>query len=108
MRVIAAGQIDFANAPSMQSEIAAARARLGSDALVLDLRGIDFMDSSGLRVIIRLDDELRSEGGALVLFGATDAVRSILSITGLEQHLTAVDTLEQAMRLAAEGTRSNP
>lgn len=107
LRAIAKGQIDFANASFMQSDISAARQRLSSSALILDMSGVDFMDSSGLRVILHLDEQLRSEGGALVLLGASEAVRSIIFITGLQQHLTVADTLQAAtdLAIASRGSR---
>lgn len=104
MRAAVSGQVDFASAPTMQSKVSSACKRLGSQALILDLGDVDFMDSSGLRVILHLHEQLRSEGGMLVLVGASDAVKGILSLTGLERHLTVADDLEQASALIAEAS----
>jgi anti-sigma B factor antagonist len=55
--------------------------------LRLDLAAVDFMDSSGLRVIVNAHRELEAAGNRLVLTGASEAVTRLLAITGLTDHL---------------------
>jgi anti-anti-sigma factor len=106
LRAVVAGEIDFANASSLQTRISQACAERGTHALVLDLAGVEFMDSSGLRAILHLQRELADERGGLVLLGPTEPVRGILTLTGLDRQLPAADTLEQAEALlAADGRR---
>jgi len=102
LRAIVSGEIDFASAPSMQARIIGACERERTRSLILDLTAVEFMDSSGLRVILHLQRELSGDRGALVLFGLTDEVRKILKLTGLDQHLAVADTLEQAEALLLE------
>jgi len=61
---------------------------LGRDADVsLDLTGVGFIDSSGLRAIVTTHQRLDEAGHRLVLTGVSDAVQRLLEITGLEAHL---------------------
>ncbi|MFJ4868392.1 STAS domain-containing protein [Streptomyces sp. NPDC088757] len=55
----------------------------GRRHLVLDLSALDFMDSSGLNVLIRAGRDARESGGDLHLAAPTPAVRRILEITGV-------------------------
>ncbi len=102
LRVIVSGEIDFASAPSMQARLIAACERERSRSLILDLTAVEFMDSSGLRVLLHLQRELSGDHGALVLLGPTEEVRKILKLTGLDQHLAVAATLEQAQLTLAE------
>jgi anti-sigma B factor antagonist len=86
----------------MQARVIAACEREHSPSLILDLAGVEFMDSSGLRVLLHLQRELSGEQGALVLLGPTDEVRKILTLTGLDQHLAVAATPAEAQTLLAE------
>jgi anti-sigma B factor antagonist len=103
LRAIVTGEIDFAGAPAMQARITAACGQHGEHRLVLDMTGVQFMDSSGLRTVLHVQRELASEpGGGMVILGATEPVRRLLTLTGLEQHLPVLDTLEQAEAALAQ------
>jgi anti-sigma B factor antagonist len=49
----------------------------------IDLAGVSFIDSAGLRVLIALSNRVRSEGGTLVVNNPSRSVRRLLSITEL-------------------------
>ncbi|MEO1063124.1 MAG: STAS domain-containing protein [Actinomycetota bacterium] len=53
--------------------------------VVLDLSGVDFADSSGLRVLLALHRRLEADGGQLVLGTVSARVERLLSLTGLDQ-----------------------
>ncbi|WP_338674957.1 STAS domain-containing protein [Streptomyces sp. SCSIO 30461] len=55
----------------------------GRRHLVLELSTLDFMDSSGLNVLIRTTREARAAGGDMHLAAPTPLVRKLLDITGL-------------------------
>jgi anti-sigma B factor antagonist len=111
LRAIVTGEIDFAGAPTMQARIAGACGQHDEHRLVLDLAAVRFMDSSGLRAVLHVQRELAGEpGGGMVILGATEPVRRLLTLTGLEQHLRVLDTLEQAeaalVEAVAEGAEA--
>jgi anti-anti-sigma factor len=105
LRAVVAGEIDFANATSLQERLARACAERGARMLVLDLAGVEFMDSSGLRAILHLQRELEDLGGGLALLDPTSQVRGILTLTGLDRQLPALDTLAQAQELLGAAAR---
>ena len=55
--------------------------------VALDLGGVDFIDSSGLRVIVTAHQALEDAGRRLVLVGLSESVQSLFDITGLGDHL---------------------
>lgn len=103
LRAIASGEIDVASAPAMHAQITEARRRRGTNAVVLDLAAVQFMDSSALRVIVQLQRELADEHGGLVLLGPHGDVQHILSLTGLDRYLSIAETLDEARALLAGG-----
>jgi anti-sigma B factor antagonist len=59
--------------------------------LVLDLSGVEFVDSSGLRVLIELHQNRARAGGTLVLRTPSPAVRRLLEVSGVAGYLTVDD-----------------
>lgn len=87
----------------MQAQIVSACAQHDEHRLVLDLKAVQFMDSTGLRAVLSVQRGLADEpGGGMVILGATEPVRKLLKLTGLERHLRVFDTLEQAETALAE------
>jgi anti-anti-sigma factor len=99
VRAALSGEIDFANATSLQERILAACKERSANMLVLDVAGVVFMDSSGLRALLHLQRELADGDGGLALLSPTAQVRGILTLTGLDRQLPAAQTLAQAREL---------
>jgi anti-anti-sigma factor len=59
--------------------------------LVLDLRGLTFMDSSGLHELIRQNEFARSNRHNLAVVRGTNAIELLLELTGVKDHLVLVD-----------------
>ena len=59
--------------------------------VVLDLRELEFMDSSGLRLVALAERRLGAAGRGLVLVRGPEAVQRVFEITRMEDHLTFVD-----------------
>jgi anti-anti-sigma factor len=58
--------------------------RLGVDSDVrIDLSGVTFMDSSGIRAVVRLDNALREQGHELVLVAPSAPVLRLFELTSL-------------------------
>lgn len=88
--VTLAGELDPHTAPQLEHEITT---MVGNGALdvVLDLRDLQFIDSSGLRVLIAAHRDLGRRGGSLTLRSPSDTARRLLEITGLVDHITIVE-----------------
>ncbi|MGO9216645.1 MAG: STAS domain-containing protein [Streptosporangiaceae bacterium] len=76
------------------------QARAVSKRIILDLAGVDFMDTSALAVIVGHWKKLKAEGGTLILAGARYRYTKSLWITGLADRLPRYDTA--ALAIAAE------
>ncbi|MGW5284241.1 STAS domain-containing protein [Streptomyces collinus] len=68
----------------------------GRRHLVLDLAGVPFMDSSGLRVIIRTINEMRNVDGSVSLAAPTEVVRRVLDLTGVGMSCRIFHTVDAA------------
>jgi anti-sigma B factor antagonist len=62
-----------------------------TSTLIVDLRALDFMDSTGLRVLVSLDNLARSDGFDFTVLCGNGRVRRVLRETGLDRLLPVVD-----------------
>ena len=88
------GELDLSGAPPLEEEIAALSAREGVRRVVLDLRELEFMDSSGLRTVALAERSLNAAGRELVLVRGREAVQRVFAITRLDERLRFVDDPE--------------
>lgn len=90
IRLALSGELDISSAPRVEEELT--RVEAGSPALlVLDLRGLAFMDSTGLRLIVSADARAREQGRRLVVVKGPEAVQRIFRVTRLDERLDMVD-----------------
>jgi anti-sigma B factor antagonist len=73
------------------------RARQQHDRIVLDLSGVDFLDTSSLAVIVGHWKAMQAAGGTLALAGARYRYTKSLWITGLADRLPFYDTVDKAV-----------
>jgi len=102
------GELDVATAPRLRNEIVRL-ASSGNTLVVLDLGGVDFIDSTGLGVVVGSLKRVRSLGGELALARAEPQVRRVFEITRLVDILPLHDTVDAALATPvpprAEGDR---
>ncbi len=80
------GELDPHTAPVLRDRIDETVAP-DTTTLVLEVSGLRFIDSSGLRVIIGAHKEMAGRDGRLILRAPTDTTRRLLDITGLVDHI---------------------
>ena len=80
-RVAPVGELDMATVGEVEARMRELR-EAGCSELVLDLRGVSFLDSSALRVILCEEALARREGLALSLIPGPDVVQRVFAITG--------------------------
>jgi anti-anti-sigma factor len=90
--VTVAGEVDLETA-SQLGDHGLTALRDVSPQLVVDLSGVSFMDSTGLKVLLALQRRAELANGSLTLVGPVRPVRKIFSLTGLDQTFTICDTL---------------
>ena len=90
------GEIDVATAPALD---AAMREQIddGHRVLVLDMRRVTFLDSSGLGVLISHHKTLRRHHGSLRIANASARVLTVLTITALSDVLTLYPSVPAAL-----------
>lgn len=81
------GELDLAAAASLEEELERA---LGSGArtIVLDLQSLDFIDSTGLSVLVRAHQRAEDQGLEFGLINPGTQVERLLTLTGLVDRLT--------------------
>lgn len=91
--VSARGEVDMDVAPDV---MAAIEPHLGiAEHIVVDLSEVTFMDSSGLGILVATAQQIGE--GRLTVVVATDRVRRVLHISGVDQLIPVVDTLQDAL-----------
>ena len=81
-RVVARGDIDLATAPELANLLRDLTTQ-GVQIIVIDASGVDFLDSSGIRVLVQASNDLEPDGGKIYLENMSAPVARILDITGL-------------------------
>jgi len=82
------GELDAYTAPTLESELSDGPTE---GDLRLDLSQVSFMDSTGIRAVIKADNELRARDHALVIVSPSPAVLRLLQLTSLDEHLRIED-----------------
>ena len=90
VRIVLTGELDISTAPRVEEELR--RVEEGRPAVILlDLRALEFMDSTGLRVIVSADGRAREEDRNLRLVRGPEAVQRIFRVTRLDERLEIAD-----------------
>jgi anti-anti-sigma factor len=89
------GELDIATTPSAEAEVKRLE-QDGAPVIVLDLRGLTFMDSTGLRLLVAADARARETGHQLTIIRGPEAVHRVLEITGLDAKLNVVAAPDEA------------
>ena len=87
--VAIAGEIDLSVIADLDTRLEATLAA-GPDPLVVDLRKVTFVDSSGLRFLLKLNESAQADGRRFALVAAGDPVVRVLQLAGVEDRLDIV------------------
>lgn len=103
------GELDLQLSEAFKSEVSQQLAQSGQlKHLVLDLRGVTFIDSSGVGAIIGRYKEIRNDrNGKVVAFGPRPQVRRVLEFSGLLRLLPVADNQQQALAVVREGSSAS-
>jgi anti-sigma B factor antagonist len=92
--VVLRGELDLSTVDKVEKALAVLHE--GDDeVLVLDLSGLTFLDSTGLRLMVTADQRAQKEGRRLVIVKGPDTVQRVFSITKLDETLEMVDDVSQ-------------
>lgn len=103
--VTAVGPIDFGTHRKMTDRLMEAL-EMTRVAVIVDLSGVDFCDSSGLNALARGASQARARGLTLVAVGLQGRLERLFAVTHLDRALFAHSSLESAVRWLEDGTSS--
>ncbi len=95
VRLALRGELDLYGAPELDDALVQAE-RESWPLLVIDLSELDFIDSSGLRLIVRTHARAEQSGRRLVVINGPETVARVFSLTSLDRRLEIVDGLAAA------------
>lgn len=84
------GELDIATVDYAERELTKLEA--GKREVVLDLRELQFLDSMGLRLILRADARARDEGREMRIVKGTEQVQRVFRLTRMDERLAIVDS----------------
>ena len=94
--VSVSGELDLASGPELETELDQLSGP-ETKLVVIDLRKLDFMDSTGLSIIVRAHQRMASEGCEMGLVKGSQQVQRLLDLTGVADRLRLVDTPEELL-----------
>ena len=77
------GEIDASTVGQLKEQLDGAEGDV-----VVDLSGVEFIDSSGLRVLIGAQQELEAKGASLVLRSPSRAVQRLFELSSVDSYFT--------------------
>ncbi len=90
------GEVDVATVPRLREKLHSLVAE-GSPRIVVDLERVDFLDSTGLGVLVGALKRVRANGGELALVCTSARIRKVFEVTGLTKVFSLYDTVDEAV-----------
>ena len=91
-----AGEVDAYTAPQLRERLAGLAAD-GRSRVIVDLSGVEFIDSSALGALVAGMRQFEGQGSLMVLCCAQPRILKVLEIAGLTKVFTVYDDLETAL-----------
>ncbi|MFL5909643.1 MAG: STAS domain-containing protein [Gaiellaceae bacterium] len=90
LTIVVTGELDIATVAGLDAQIR--KAEREARHVVVDLRRLTFVDSSGLHLLTSADDRIRAAGGRLTLVRGPKPIDRVFDVLGLNDLLDVVDT----------------
>ena len=90
------GELDLASSPALEQELERCS---GSEAevVIVDLRKLEFMDSTGLSVLVRAHQRATEGGSRFGIVKGPPQVQRLLDLTGVARRLTMADSADELL-----------
>ena len=95
--IIVYGEIDLYNAHQLKEKVGKAADSAQAPDLILDLKDVDYIDSTGLGILIGIKRRTTEKNGSMVLVLRSERITKLFEITGLSNIFTISRTMEEAL-----------
>jgi anti-sigma B factor antagonist len=85
------GELDLASSPALEEQLERV-ARSDASLVIVDLRALEFMDSTGLSVLVRAHQRSEENSQRFGLVNGSQQVQRLLTLTGVAERLTLEET----------------
>jgi anti-sigma B factor antagonist len=93
--ILVEGELDLAVAEQLADGLT--RAEAECQHLLISLENCEFIDSTGIAVIVHAHNQLAERGGRVAVYAPTDQVLRVLSVTGLTSNGMVFESAEEAL-----------
>jgi anti-sigma B factor antagonist len=94
------GELDLVSAPILDEALDRTY-ESGAELIIVDLRGLEFMDSTGLHRLVAAQHHLAERGRRLAVVRGGDQVHRLFELTGIGELLTIVDSPDKLLETDA-------
>jgi anti-sigma B factor antagonist len=101
------GEVDVYTAPRLREKLVELVSQ-GRHEIIVNLDGVDFLDSTGLGVLVGGLKRLRSHDGDLGLVCTQQRILKVFEITGLTKVFTISDSVQAAASMPTSSSSSSP
>jgi anti-anti-sigma factor len=90
------GELDLASGPELEAELARV-SEPPPELLIIDLRRLDFMDSTGLSILVKAHQRAVEEDREFGLVRGSPQVQRLLELTGVSERLPMADSPDELL-----------
>jgi len=81
------GELEMGNSSTLKDEVVEQFISKGQVNIALDFSGLEYIDSSGLGVVVSLHKRCKQNGGRLAIFNMNETLYRLFKLTSLEKAL---------------------
>ena len=89
------GKIDNKTAPEIQNTVLSSTKE--KKKVLIDMRKVIFLSSAGLRVLLLLYRQIKSQDGKIALVGISDEIKDVMTVTGFINFFSIADDMESGI-----------
>ncbi|MCL1991266.1 MAG: anti-sigma factor antagonist [Defluviitaleaceae bacterium] len=102
MFVTLTGELDQMTTDQVKLRLMTAMLAHGIKHIVFNLKGLAFMDSSGIGMMLGRYNQVKALGGKVFIIGMNPTISKVFHLSGLHQVMTVIDDEKQMMRVLEE------
>ncbi|MBB6461834.1 anti-sigma factor antagonist [Flammeovirga kamogawensis] len=91
------GFLDANTSASLDEKINTLITKEGHSKVILNLKDVTYMSSSGLRIFLSASKEVQKVNGKFVVCNANDTIKDIVKMSGFDMIVDLKDTLEESL-----------